>query len=100
MEWISVKPNPADNDDHPETLPPLDTVVWIIYLSDYNDEPVMSFGGRSDGGEGWLWGRDYSGHHSPSWEAEIECDDEYRVIYWAEIEWPNTQRTNSRRRAT
>lgn len=88
MNWHKVEPNSADNDAHPETLPPLDTVVWIIYLSDFDDVPVLAFGGRSDGGEGWLWGVDRSGPYPKGGEAEIECDDDYRVTHWAEIEWP------------
>lgn len=88
MNWRKVHPNPADNDAHPERLPPPDTVVWIVYLSDHDNKPLIAFGGRSDGGEGWLWGVDRSGCYGQGFDAEIECDDEYRVTHWAEIEWP------------
>lgn len=89
MNWHKVEPNPADNDSKPETLPPLDKVVWVIYLSDFDDAPVMAFGGRVDDGEGWLWALDevYGFRADQTWNTLI-ADDEYRVTQWAEIEWP------------
>jgi len=90
MDWHKAEPNPADNDDKPDTMPPPDHTVLVIYLSDYDDKPLIAFGGRSDAGEGegWLWGIEPSNHFLKDGEAEIVCDDEYRVTHWAEIEWP------------
>lgn len=87
--WHEVKPNPADNDAR-NTLPPLDHTVLICY-PDYKGIPMINFGGRTDGGEGWLWGIDEDGQYGGyryNDKASIMCDDEYLVTRWAEIPWP------------
>lgn len=91
MNWHKVEPNPADNDGNEANLPPLDKTVLVIHLSDGDDKPIMAFGGRSDGGEGWLWGVEPFNCIGAGFEAEIVCDDEYRVTHWAEIEWPEVK---------
>lgn len=89
MNWIKVEPNPADNDAHPERLPPLEKVVWVIYV-DYDDAEVVALGGRVDDGEGWLWALNdnRSGVRKDDNYNDLAADDDYRVTYWAEIEWP------------
>lgn len=91
MNWIKVEPNPADNDAHPERLPPLEKVVWVVY-EDYDGTSVMTFGGRTDSGEnmGWLWAIDdnRSGVRKDDHHNDLTADDDYRVTYWAGIEWP------------
>lgn len=89
MNWIKVEPNPADNDAHPERLPPLDTVVAVIWLSNYDDSQVFALGGRVNDGDGWLWAlSDLSELHRTSPVTELIADDDYRVTHWAEIQWP------------
>lgn len=87
MNWIKV------NDKDESTLPPLDKIVWIIWLSGYDDGPVIQLGGRGDFGDGWMWGVLENGRagFARNWEPKlygIEADDDYRVTHWAEIEWP------------
>lgn len=88
MSWIKVEPNPFDNDG---PLPPIEQVVHIIYLSDYDDSPVMAFGGRVDGEEGWLWAinDNASGYGKNDTINDLTADDEYRVTHWAALEWPD-----------
>lgn len=85
--WHEVNPNPGENMDD-ALLPLLDKTVLVVYLSNYDDKPIMAFGGRSDDGEGWLWGIEPSNCCGQDFEAEIVCDDEYRVTHWTEIPWP------------
>lgn len=86
MNWIKV------NNEDASTLPALDKIVWMVYLSDYNDGQIVQLGGRGDfGAEGWMWGRCDSDYFARDWEPKlygIEADDDYRVTHWAEIEWP------------
>lgn len=85
MDWIKV------NDKDESTLPPLDKIVHLVYLSDYNDAQVIQLGGRTLGEDGWLWGVLDSSYFVRDWEPKLyglEIDDDYRVTYWAEIEWP------------
>lgn len=83
MNWIKV------NDGDESTLPPLEKVVHIIFLSDFNEGQVIALGGRTDGGEGWLWAINDSNclYRSDS-EGDLTTDDDYHVTHWAEIEWP------------
>lgn len=46
MNWIKV------DDEDTTTLPPLDKVVWLVYLSDYDDGQVIEMGGRVMGEDG------------------------------------------------
>lgn len=86
MNWIKVEPNPADNDAHPERLPPLEHIVHVIY-EDGSDKAI-ALGGRVDGEDGWLWAIYDVPQHWRSSESYLVADDEYRVTHWAEIEWP------------
>jgi hypothetical protein len=89
MNWIKVGPNPADNDAHPERLPPLDKVVWIIFVNRYNDERVFALGGRSDVGDGWVWCVNDSRFYTKDQQhSDLIDDDDYIVTHWAGIEWP------------
>lgn len=90
MNWIKVEPNPSDNNARPENLPPLEQVVHVIYLSGYDNSPVMALGGRVDGGEGWLWAinDNASGYGRNDRINDLTADDEYQVTHWAALEWP------------
>jgi hypothetical protein len=91
MNWIKVEPNPADNDAHPERLPALDKVVHIILMPNeqgYDHCRLMALGERVDGEDGWLWAIHDSDVYERGGEGDLMADDEYHVIYWAEIEWP------------
>lgn len=90
MNWIKVAPNPADNDAHSELLPPLNKVVHVIYLSSYDDSPIITLGGRVEGEDGWLWAitENEWGYGKDDELNDLIADDEYRVTHWAEIEWP------------
>lgn len=89
MKWVKVEPNPADNNLHPERLPPLDKVVWVVYV-DYDTAQVITFGGRVDDGDGWLWAIDDNrgGYKQDCEFNDLTTDDDYHVTRWAEIEWP------------
>lgn len=89
MNWIKVEPNPSDNDAHPELLPPLEKVVYVIYVNEPDSPPVIALGGRVDGEEGWLWAINDSayGYEKGDYD-DLAADDDYRVTHWAEIEWP------------
>ena len=93
MNWIKVEPNPADNDAHPERLPPLEKVVHIVYLSDNDDSQVIALGGRTDDTEGWLWAVNENAYGYQKHETynDLTADDYYRVTHWAEIEWPESE---------
>lgn len=84
MNWIKV------NDEDESTLPPMEKVVHIIYLSDNDDSQVIALGGRTDDTEGWLWAINENGYGYQKHESynDLTADDDYRVTYWAEIEWP------------
>ena len=90
MNWIKVEPNPADNDNSAEKLPLLEQVVHVIYLSDYDDSPVMALGGRVDDDGGWLWAINDNAYGWGKGDKtnDLTADDKYRVTHWAEIEWP------------
>lgn len=88
MNWIKVEPNPADNDAHPELLPPIEKVVFVVYLND-DGAQLVSLGGRVDGEDGWLWAlNEYGSRLRGDIECDLIADDEYLVTHWAEIEWP------------
>jgi hypothetical protein len=84
VNWIKV------NDQDSETLPPMDHVVHVIYLSDYDDGQVIALGGRVDDSEGWLWALNdnINGFGRDDKQNDLTADDEYRVTHWAEIKWP------------
>ena len=91
MNWIKVEPNPADNDAHPELLPPLDKVVHVIFKPNeqgYDHCRLITLGGRVDGEDGWLWALHDSEVYERGSEGYLTADDEYLVTHWAEIEWP------------
>jgi len=69
-EWISVE----------DRLPGLDVPVWL-----YEPDRGVWVGGRSDGGEGWLWcnccGTQFM--RNGAWEAqEFDMDDDYMPTLW------------------
>lgn len=87
----------VDNDDE-STLPPIDQVVWIIYLSGYDDGPVIQLGGRTLVDDldtyGWDWGTLDGDSFAKNWEPKlygIDVDDDYRVTHWAALEWPSSE---------
>lgn len=83
MNWIKV------NDRDETTLPPLEKVVAVIWLSGYDDSQVFALGGRVTEDGVWLWALNQSSDlHRISPVAELVADDDYRVTHWAEIEWP------------
>lgn len=87
MKWIKV------NDDDASTLPPIDEIVWIIYLSGYDDGQIMQLGGRATAEDGWLWGVLDSPEFARNWEPKLYgllLDDDYRVTHWAKLEWPES----------
>lgn len=91
MNWIKVEPNPADNDAHSERLPPLDKVVHVIFVPNeqgYEHCRLIALGGRVDGEDGWLWAINNNEIYERGSEGDLVADDEYLVVYWAEIEWP------------
>lgn len=94
------------NGDDEDTLPPIDKIVWIIYLSGYDDGPVIQLGGRTledmvdDDTYGWSWGVLDSSEFAKNWEPKlygIEVDDDYRVTHWAELVWPTTQQAGEQK---
>lgn len=84
MNWIKV------NNEDAFTLPPLEKVVAIIYLNDYDDSQIFALGGRTDDGEGWLWAVNSNayGYSKNEKYNDLTADDDYRVTHWAEIKWP------------
>ena len=83
MNWIKV------NYEDTSTLPPLEKVVPIIFLSNADDRQVFALGGRVDDGEGWLWAvNNFPSHGKGDTCHDLSTDDDYRVTHWAEIEWP------------
>lgn len=91
LQWVEV------NDSDDATLPPIDKIVLLIYLSDYNDGQVIELGGRTltewidDETRGWEWGVLDSKFYVKDWEAKLyglEVDDDYRVTHWSDIGWP------------
>jgi len=72
--WISVK----------DKLPPVDVPVWI-----YDPEiggPII--GGRSDGGEGWLWCECYGQHWYDGWQASDFEQDDITPTHWMPLPDP------------
>lgn len=83
MNWIKV------NNEDEATLPPLEKVVWVIFVNEYNNKQVFALGGRSDDGEGWLWAiNDSRSYTRDQRHSDLVDDADYRVTHWAEIEWP------------
>lgn len=84
MNWIKV------NNEDESTLPPLEKVVTIVYLNNYDDGNIFALGGRTDDGEGWLWAtlNDTRGYRRDHKHVDFIVEDDYRVTYWAEIQWP------------
>lgn len=83
MNWIKV------NNEDESTLPPLEKVVAIIYLSDNDNGQIFALGGRVDDGNGPLWAiNDFIGYRRNSTSDDLLTDDDYHVTHWAEIEWP------------
>lgn len=73
MTWINTK----------KRLPKIGRVVIVCYRSGYDGAPVLAFGGRVDGGEGWLWGimdNRFGVQHNDG--DNIEADDDYQVTHW------------------
>lgn len=66
--WISVE----------SQLPELGIPVWL------HENGRIYVGGRSDEGEGWLWGNCYGSHYMDDgvWKCDIEIDDEYEPTMW------------------
>ena len=89
MNWIEVT-----DENNLNLLPPIGEIVWIIYLSDYDDGPVVQLGGRdflASPEEGWNWGVLDGNCFAKNWEPKLyglEFDDDYRVTHWAKLEWP------------
>lgn len=96
MNWIKVSPNPADNDAHPERLPPMDKIVHVVLIpgeSGYENSRLLALGGRVDGEDGWLWAIHDDEVYERGSEGYLIADDEYLVTHWAEIEWPSPPST-------
>lgn len=81
INWIPVE----------QALPELNEIVLVSYPSGYDGAPIINFGCRDDGGEGWCWsagGRwGVRLDQAASWNG-IETDDDYKVTHWARIESP------------
>lgn len=83
MNWIKV------NNEDESALPPLEKVVAIIFVNDYNYKQVFALGGRGDVGEGWAWVINDSRSYTKDQQySELVDDDDYHVTHWAEIQWP------------
>jgi|GEM_PF-2714674 len=83
LMWIPVE----------RELPPLDVPVWL-YLPDVRQHVI---GCRSDGGEGWLWGRCYSDFwYDPDmgeWKTETCDTDDYAPSHWMSLPVPPRHKT-------
>lgn len=77
--WISVK----------DKLPDLDQIVIIRFPSGYDGSHIYAWGGRTDDGDGWCWGRvdAYGGMISLKGEI-IDIDDDYPVTHWQPLPEP------------
>ncbi len=86
-EWVPVG----------DRLPEIDEIVMVVYPSDFNGEPVYTWGARLDDDDGWLWGCSNSRTgirlgHTVSFN-DIEADDDYRVTHWQPLPPAPKERT-------
>lgn len=80
LHWISVD----------ERLPPIDQAVLVAHKSGYDGKPILAFGARLDGDEGWCWGvgGQYGIRLDNDSANDIHADDEYVVTHWAPLNDP------------
>lgn len=79
-EWISVK----------DKLPEIDVVVMVCIRCE-NGDARYTWGGRTDDGEGWLWGVVDCSWVDPAPDSrwnDIVVDDDYAVKFWKPMDQP------------
>jgi hypothetical protein len=84
MSWITIT-------DDPNTLPPLDTPVFLL-----TDEDNAILGERSDTTDGWLWAHCYASPHchKGKWYVMNAEFDDIEPIAWHPLpELPKAEAT-------
>ena len=75
-----------ENVNQLDKLPPLNQVVLLQF--GIGPDASFAWGGRSDCGEGWLWGLCYNSTVHMDGFDEFMVDDDYQPKYWMSLPKP------------